>query len=248
MHYVMTDIHGDYDHFLNMLRVIDFSPEDQLYILGDVIDRGQQNVEMLRFCHDQDYVTLIKGNHEYFMELAWDDRIFEMQWKRYGGRNTIHQLQDLSFSEQKLLYDYVKGLPWYLVLTTEEVPELERPYLLTHTGFLWPSSSHNTPDFCYPDPSGLRVFDIEKAIDWSSREAAWEYCISSDLYELPETVRFDKRLLVGHVPVISGYVFEPIPYMLQRREYIDLDCGNGYREHGGKLGCLRLEDMRIWYV
>lgn len=248
MHYVMTDIHGDYDHFLEMLWRIDFSGSDQLYILGDVIDRGRQNVEMLRFCHDMGHVTLIKGNHEYFMELSRKDPAFEVQWRRYGGRYTIRQLKDLPFSEQQLLYDYVEGLPWYLVLTPEEIPQLERPYLLTHTGFLRPSPSRNTPDFCYPDLSGIMVFDIEKAVDWCSKKMPWEYSVSSDLYNLPGTMRFDKRLLVGHVPVMSGYAFDPIPYILQRREYIDLDCGSGYREQGGKLGCLRLEDMRTWYV
>lgn len=244
----MSDIHGDYEHFQEMLFKIGFSERDQLYIVGDVIDRGRQNVELLYFCRDKSNVTLIKGNHEYFMELAGNNRIFEIQWKRYGGRNTIHQLGKLSSSERASLYHYVESLPWYLVLTPHEIPQLERKYLLTHTGFLGASSSRNLPDFCDPDLSGSVLFDIEKAVDWFSRETPWEYSVSGDLYSLPETVRFDKRLLVGHVPVISGYGFDPIPYMLQRREYIDLDCGCGYRNQGGRLGCLRLEDMRIWYV
>lgn len=248
MHYVMSDVHGDYDRFMEMLSEIEFSESDRLYLVGDVIDRGKRNLEMLSFCRTRDNVTLIKGNHEYFMQLAGDDERFSFTWRRFGGRHTIHQLSGLSVKEKEEFYEYVRGLPWYVVVTPEQIPQLERPYLLTHTGFLRPSPSCSAPDFCYPDLSGLQSFDIERAVVWSSQNMPWEYSISNDLYDLPQTVRFDKRLLVGHVPVISGYVFEPVPYMLQRREYIDLDCGCGFPEHGGRLGCLRLEDMRIWYI
>lgn len=248
MHYVMSDIHGDYDHFMEMLYEIEFSENDQLYIVGDAIDRGRQSLEMLEFCRDWDNIVLIKGNHEYFMELSCLDRKFSFMWRRYGGKHTLRQLSELSSEEREELYQYVRGLPWYVVLTQEEVPQLERPYLLTHTGFLAPSPSWDMPDFCYPDLSGIQEFDVERAVEWASEEKPWEYCLSEDLYRLPQSVRFDKRLLVGHVPVISGHAFEPVPYMLQRREYIDLDCGSGYRDYGGRLGCLRLEDMRIWYI
>lgn len=248
MHYVMSDIHGDFEHFLEMLSVIAFSQQDWLYILGDVIDRGHQNVEMLQFCRDTEHVVLLKGNHEYFMELAEKDRLFERQWRAYGGRNTLYQLGRIPAEERSGLQDYVRSLPWYLVLTPKEIPVLDRPYLLTHTGFLRPSPSWNAPDFCYPDLSGLIPFDVERAICWAFKNKPWEYSISNDLYDLPQSVRFDKRLLVGHVPVIAGFAFDAVPYMLQRREYIDLDCGSGYRHKGGRLGCLRLEDMRIWYV
>ena len=39
--YVLSDIHGMYDKYQQMLAKIDLKPEDTLYILGDVIDRGK---------------------------------------------------------------------------------------------------------------------------------------------------------------------------------------------------------------
>ena len=39
-HYVVSDIHGEDDRFHAMLQKINFSKEDTLYILGDVVDRG----------------------------------------------------------------------------------------------------------------------------------------------------------------------------------------------------------------
>ena len=40
MIYVMSDIHGCYEKYRQMLDLIRFCEEDTLYILGDVVDRG----------------------------------------------------------------------------------------------------------------------------------------------------------------------------------------------------------------
>ena len=37
MIYVMCDVHGCYKEFLDMLELIEFCVEDELYILGDVV-------------------------------------------------------------------------------------------------------------------------------------------------------------------------------------------------------------------
>lgn len=38
MTYVMSDIHGEYKKYLQMLELIRFSDEDELFVLGDVVD------------------------------------------------------------------------------------------------------------------------------------------------------------------------------------------------------------------
>ena len=48
MHYVLSDIHGNQEAFDAMLSIIDLHPEDHLYILGDVIDRGMHGIELLQ--------------------------------------------------------------------------------------------------------------------------------------------------------------------------------------------------------
>ncbi len=40
MIYTMADIHGQYDKYIAMLEKINFSKNDILFVLGDVIDRG----------------------------------------------------------------------------------------------------------------------------------------------------------------------------------------------------------------
>lgn len=40
MVYAVSDIHGCYDKYIDLLNKINFSPDDTLYVLGDVIDHG----------------------------------------------------------------------------------------------------------------------------------------------------------------------------------------------------------------
>ena len=46
--YVISDIHGQYDTFMRMLKQIKFCEEDTLYILGDAIDRGPDGIKILK--------------------------------------------------------------------------------------------------------------------------------------------------------------------------------------------------------
>jgi serine/threonine protein phosphatase 1 len=47
MIYVMSDIHGCYRQYMTMLEKIEFADDDLLYVLGDVVDRGPQPMEVL---------------------------------------------------------------------------------------------------------------------------------------------------------------------------------------------------------
>ena len=53
MIYCMSDIHGELDRFKAMLDLINFSSDDTLYIIGDVIDRHPGGVEILKIIKDK---------------------------------------------------------------------------------------------------------------------------------------------------------------------------------------------------
>lgn len=62
--YVMSDIHGCYDGFIKLLELINFTDEDKMYILGNVIDRGPSSLNIVDYIMIRKNVTLILGNHE----------------------------------------------------------------------------------------------------------------------------------------------------------------------------------------
>lgn len=48
MLYVLSGIHGNKDHFDNILEKINLRMEDSLYILSDVIDRYPHDIQLLQ--------------------------------------------------------------------------------------------------------------------------------------------------------------------------------------------------------
>ena len=45
--YVISDIHGEYEKFNDLLKKIDLKDTDTLYVLGDVLDRGHHPIRTL---------------------------------------------------------------------------------------------------------------------------------------------------------------------------------------------------------
>ena len=61
--YIMSDIHGHYSEFRKMLKTIEFDDSDTLYIIGDIMDRGNENLKMLNYVYLSPNIHLLMGNH-----------------------------------------------------------------------------------------------------------------------------------------------------------------------------------------
>lgn len=65
---IVGDIHGCKRTFVKLLKKIDFSAEDELYILGDLINRGKNSSGVLNhiiMLKESGYnITTLRGNHE----------------------------------------------------------------------------------------------------------------------------------------------------------------------------------------
>ena len=48
MNYVISDIHGCYEQYMKLLDKIHFSERDTLYLLGDLVDRGPEPMEVVK--------------------------------------------------------------------------------------------------------------------------------------------------------------------------------------------------------
>ena len=63
--YVISDIHGEYDKFVELLDRIGLKKTDTLYILGDILDRGPRPVSVIEKLMEMPNVIPIVGNHEF---------------------------------------------------------------------------------------------------------------------------------------------------------------------------------------
>ena len=48
MRYIISDIHGCYNEYMELLQKINFSDTDELYVLGDAIDRGPEPIRVYK--------------------------------------------------------------------------------------------------------------------------------------------------------------------------------------------------------
>jgi serine/threonine protein phosphatase 1 len=117
--YVMTDIHGKKALFLKALQVIDLQPSDELIILGDVIDRGEDSKGVLdALIHlkaQGRQITCLFGNHEQMLLDAFLSEQHLKLWLHNGGHATLNSFQAASIGEIPPMYlNFVKGFRYYL--------------------------------------------------------------------------------------------------------------------------------------
>ena len=62
--YVVSDIHGEYDLFMELLEKIKLQEADTLYILGDILDRGPHPIKVMLKLMGMPNAVCIVGNHE----------------------------------------------------------------------------------------------------------------------------------------------------------------------------------------
>lgn len=158
MTYVCSDLHG-YPKlgFLRLLQKADFNRDDDLFVLGDVIDRGPDGVRLLQWMMAHPNVQLIMGNHESMMlacapffpllfqtitdEALTDYGLLEdcLQkgmleltevWQQNGSKPTLEGLKRLSVEEREDILDYVRDAPYF-----DAVECAGRQFLLNHAGW-----------------------------------------------------------------------------------------------------------------
>ena len=146
--YCISDIHGELDRLLALLLQIQFQPEDRLYILGDVIDRGPQGLEALALILDTPNITLLRGNHEQMCldTLGHNPRFgTKALWRENGGHRTY---RDLLYrtppAQRRRLLQALAQTPDHLELTVNH-----RPFYLVHG---YPSHDPHTRLWGRPQP------------------------------------------------------------------------------------------------
>lgn len=229
MIYVMSDIHGCYDEFQEMLDKINFSSSDTLYVLGDCVDRGKEPIKVLLDCLLSDNIKLLCGNHEWFLfECAdflkpWSsntldyymNNYYTSTWMYNGGDVTARQFMELSLQDRKFILDSIKNLPLYY-----EISVNGEDYVLIHGGF-------------------GECFDVNKKLSKYKRQTLiWERLEPNEKY-YP-----NKHIIVGHTPT-PGLIKGCKPKILSCHNNYWIDCGCVF---GYKLACLCLDTMEEYYV
>lgn len=154
-------------------------------------------------------------------------------WDACGGRFTRKEIDSLPNIEKKLLLKYIESLPIYKNITVNE-----KQYFLTHSGF------HADYRITRTDSGKI---DIRASVNLAMEKDVRGYLFSNDIHYVSTSIRFDRKIIVGHFPTIFIPGHEKAK-IYHSKKYIDIDTGNERREEGGKLSCLRLDDEKEFYI
>lgn len=113
--WVVGDLHGCYTNLMNRLDAVGFDPaQDLLVSVGDLIDRGAENVECLDLIN-QPWFRAVRGNHEQMMLDALLNGGSFGHWMSNGGGwwHSMDYEQDMRL---KSLLPKVAGLPLIIEL------------------------------------------------------------------------------------------------------------------------------------
>lgn len=227
MKYVISDVHGCYEEFMELLEKISFSEADELFILGDVFDRGAEPIKVMKEIMSRKNITFILGNHDYMflkmLQLLEKEDVDEEEkadllegWFQDGAMVTSAQFLELENEEQDAILDYIKNSFVYY-----EIKMNNKKYILTH--------------------AGIDGFEEEKKLE--------EYMVTDFIFgRIDYKKRFysDKNtyMVTGHTPTPLIRV-DKKPCIYQENGHIAIDCGCVF---GGRLAAYCFDTEEVTYV
>lgn len=234
MIYVSSDLHGcNPTDFLCLLGQAGFCDDDFLFVLGDVIDRGDWGAELLLWLTQQPNIQLILGNHEALMltcsflfeevsEESLDSLTIKeiglvQSWIDNGGGPTLKGLQRLLKRDPESVYgilDYLRDAPLYENLVLDG-----KRFILVH--------------------AGLGNFNSKRPLsDYSPEELLLDRPNLFTKYDV------DERVIFGHTPSIQfGEEYAGRAIHTSSWSCIDVGVARGYAPM-----LLRLDDMKEFYL
>lgn len=228
--YVISDLHGCLDEFRQMLALIRFSEYDEMYIVGDICDRGRYPIDTLRLIMAHRNMHVIYGNHDIWLahytadlikgkkqssHLYYMDIDFQNWLYNNGGMITANQFMDCEYPVCYDIQHYLEGCDFY-----RELEVNGNRYLLVHAGL----GSYAKP--------GVRICEVP------AMELVWSHIgLDDNPFE-------DVTMIVGHMPT---FMYGPSydGKIAHGRNLLHIDCGCVF---GRTLGCIRLNDMQEFYV
>lgn len=233
--YIISDIHGCFAEFKQLLKKIKFSVEDELFILGDCLDRGPEPIPLIKYIMTQPNIYMIKGNHEImamniiknYLNLEITEESLDAllneeatlayaDWMNNGGGITLKQFSALPKEEREDIMLYLEETYNYEMLEVNN-----KLYILVH--------------------AGLNNFSPNKELE--------EYSLHDILWTRPD---YTKRYYPGNrIFLVTGHT--PTTYIRKDKEslvyegngHIAIDCGCCF---GCKLAAYCLETGEVTYV
>ena len=264
--YVIGDVQGCFDELQDLLKKIQFnSSQDRLWFAGDLINRGPQSLEVLRFIHALgEPHQIVLGNHDLHLLAAW------VHGESISSKDTLQPI--LAAQDGEKLCHWLRHQP---IL----VEDSRLGFVMVHAGILPQWDMTQARAFAHEIESTLQT---ESYIDflthmYSNVDNQWQdnlsglprlrtlvnvftrirYCDHNGVMALtekgelgtqsqglmpwfadPQRKTRDQKIVFGHWAALEGKI-------LGEHNVFSLDTGCVW---GRSLRAMRLEDLKIFEV
>lgn len=231
--YVISDIHGQWEAYESILSQIDFpnfAPDDRLYILGDVIDRGFDSIKILQHIRQHPkQITMLLGNHEMMMLQSLrppeDSQISSMSlWQATGGDSTYTEFQQHPPKIQEEILDFLQDLPDHVILERNG----QKFYLV-----------HAMPHDAKAQSPRTKNMGKQEKMLWGTFESYHKKKVTV-VFGHRCSALYDKKMRTSTTPPEQFAIYH-------QDNFYAIDCGCAYQNKLSRLGCLRLEDFATFY-
>ena len=233
MVYVSSDWHGvPYETIQKLFDKAGFGDDDFLFVLGDIIDRGEHGVELIKKIMFAPNIKLLRGNHEEMLlscKFLFDEVTKETlddfnynkmsnfhTWQYNGGTPTIEELRKETPEMRQMILEFIEDTPFY-----DSVSIGDKDFLLVHGGL--------------PIDENGKILKLSECMPydliWTRPHILTEYS-------------HDFMTIIGHTP--TGYYGREYRGRIFKTDtWIDIDTGAA----SGLSPCLlRLDDMQEFYI
>lgn len=234
---VTSDIHGGVDVLKSLLSKANFSDDDYLFILGDLIEKGPKSLECVRFIMklvENGNTFVLKGNNDNAIEMIKSNSINFDTYKSLNNSNSIytdmmkelnldvHNQEELNNANKLILERFTNEIDFLTNLV--HIIETDR-LLFAHAGIdNYDSLEDNNP---------YRVMKQDT------------FCF----YAQPSP----KLLFVGHYPTLvymNNNIFDYAPKRNFKKNIISIDGGYSVKK-GGQINMVIIDSentMNIDYI
>ena len=172
MTFVVSNLYGRLDKFEKLIKKINLKDTDTLYVLGNIVDYGEQSIELVNDLSTRYNVYSVLGEHDYkaYLLLSEFDRILKegaapsvsftkemIAWSQDGGQATLEAFQKADADSKEGFLDYLSDLPVF----EEAILKNGKEFVLTCRGI--DNFNKNTDLYDYELDDFMNGYlDIEK--------------------------------------------------------------------------------------
>ena len=275
MIYVMSDLHGRLDLFEKMLDKINFSEDDKLFVLGDMVDRGGDLSLLLRIQEMQKkgQCVAIMGNHEkmlldtlncYIPKADLTRKFEEVDQRKFikSDNDLIASLFEIS-SKMKHLNNQIQLMQIQTNLLRCFNSSGANEYTFDSLNMMNLSEINSLKNYVQSMPTGVKLnvngkvyLLVHAGYDESKEQVnpGHKFDMREEFFTKKVVSSEELTVVFGHTPtsnikLIKEHKLKIPSTIWYDKEYgdkIGIDCGACYPH--GQLACLCLDTMEEYYI